>query len=185
MNGGAMKGRDIGRESTLAAEALSQWFRNGHDGFIRHRRRTAALSLLGIASLGAVVAYQVGLVRHLPDPPLNVFDSDRVDASGEAYRWGSMPDAALGMANQAVTLVLTSVGGPGRENRRRWLPILLAAKTLLDAASSLYLTAEQISRHRRLCFYCLIAAAASLATVPAALPEARATLVRNRRPTRQ
>lgn len=168
--------RQIGRESSKAAEALSRWFREGDDGFVRERRRLAALSLLGIGSLGAVAAYQVGLVRHLPDPPLRVFDSDAVDASGEAYRWGSAPDAALGVAGQAVTLVLAAVGGPDRARRRRWLPLLLAAKTLTDAASSLYLTAEQVTKHRKLCFYCLVAAVASVAAVPAALPEARAAL---------
>lgn len=166
----------VGRESTPASGDLSRWFRAGDDGFVHQRRRVVALSLLGIGSLAAVAAYQVGLVRHLPDPPTAVFDSDRVDASGEAYRWGSAPDAALGIASQAVTLVLAAVGEPDRFRRRRWLPLMLAAKTLADAAGALYLTAEQVSRHRKLCFYCLLAATANVATVPAALPEAAAAL---------
>jgi hypothetical protein len=35
-----------------------------------------------------VTLFQTGLVRHLPDPPLPGFDSDKVNSSDLAYRLG-------------------------------------------------------------------------------------------------
>ena len=126
-----------------------------------------------MGSMGLVAAYQFGLLRHLPEPPLPRLDSDRVDASGEAYQFLKTPDAALGMANYAATLALAGMGGRDRAQDRPWLPLALAAKTALDAASGVYLALEQGTKHKRFCTWCLIAAGSSLAMVPVALPEAR------------
>jgi len=35
--------------------------------------------------LGVIATYQLGIVAHLPNPPLRTFDSDLVSGSGEAY----------------------------------------------------------------------------------------------------
>ncbi len=164
----------IGRDSTAAAEAVSDALRRGADEFLTRRRRTAALSLLSIGSLGVVAAYQNGLLRHLPEPPLPLLDADRVDASGEAYQYLKTPDAALGIASTAVTLILAGMGDADRSRRRRWIPLALAAKTVSDAAFGLFLTAEQATKHKKFCSWCLLAALANVATVPQALPEARA-----------
>ncbi|HWH33705.1 MAG TPA: vitamin K epoxide reductase family protein [Acidimicrobiales bacterium] len=164
----------IGRSTSPAAEAVSRDLRTDTSRFMRLRRRTTALSLLSTGALGLVEAYQAGLLRHLPEPPLAVFDADRVDASGEAYELFKTPDAALGMVSFAVTAALAGMGGARRSDRRPWVPLALAAKVAADAAGSLLLTAEQVTKHRRLCSWCLLSAAASLATVPAAVPEAAA-----------
>ncbi len=137
------------------------------------RRRVAALSLASMGALGAVAAYQTGVVRHLPEPPLPGLDADTVDASGEAYQELKTPDAALGMLSTAATLVLAGMGDRRRATERPWLPLALAAKVGLDTAGGLFLTAEQASKHRRFCSWCLIAAASSVAMVPQVLPEAR------------
>jgi len=101
-------------------------------------------------------------------------DADKVDASGEAYRILSMPDAILGMLSSISTAALATMGTTDRVSERPWLPLLLAAKTAMDAAWALVLTLEQGTKHRRFCSWCLMAAAASAATLPAAIPEARA-----------
>lgn len=163
----------FGRPSSPHAEALSRDLRHGHDPAIRRRRRVAGLSIVAGGALGLVALYQMGLVRHLPEPPLRVFDADRVDASGEAYRLGSTPDAALGIASYAVTLALAGMGPSGRAHTQPWVPLALAAKVALDAGSGALLTVEQISRHRALCFWCLLASLASLVSAPLTLPEAR------------
>lgn len=72
----------------------------------------------------------------------------------------------------------TSSGAEDRVRRleeriRPWVSLALAAKVAVDALGGLYLTLEQASKHRRFCFYCLVAAGASLASVPYVLPEAR------------
>ena len=164
----------LGRRSTPEAEAVSDALRRGADAFLTRRRRTAALCLASIGSLGIVAAYQNGLIRRLPEPPLPGLDADRVDASGEAYQFLKTPDAALGIASTAITLILAGMGDADRSQRRRWIPLALAAKALLDAAFGLFLTAEQATKHRRFCSFCLLAALTNLATVPQTWPEARA-----------
>ncbi len=58
------------------------------------------------------------------------------------------------------------------------MPLALAAKTAADAGGGLYLLAEQITKHRKVCSWCTVAALAQLATLPFALPEARAAVRR-------
>ena len=128
--------------------------------------------------MGVVAAYQNGLLRHLPEAALTVFDADRVDASGEAYEVLKTPDAALGLASYALTLVLAGAGTASRVEERPWLPLALATKVAADALGGLYLTVEQASKHRRFCMWCLTATLASVAMVPQVLPEARAALRR-------
>jgi len=164
----------IGRGTSGAAEAVSDALRRGADEFLSRRRRTAALSLLSIGSLGVVAAYQNGLVRHLPEPPLPRLDADRVDASGEAYQYLKTPDAALGIASTAATLILAGMGDANRRHERRWIPLALSAKTILDAGFGMFLTGEQATKHKRFCSWCLLAALASVASVPQTLPEAGA-----------
>jgi uncharacterized membrane protein len=155
---------------------VSDDLRRGDDAFLGHRRRIAGLSLAGIGSLGVVAAYQFGIVRSLPEPPGRIFDAARVDASGEAYQYLKTPDATLGMLSTAVTLVVAGMGARDRHLCRHWVPVALAAKVVADAVFSGYLTVEQVSKHRRLCFWCLLAATSSAVAVPAAIPEAVAAI---------
>ena len=171
----------IGRRSSPAAERVSDALRRATGGFVEQRRRTAALSLASIAGLGVVAAYQHGLLRHLPEPPLPFLDADRVDASGEAYAYLRTPDASLGIASSAITLVLAGMGDDRRTSQQPWVPLALAAKVVLDAGFGAFLTLEQLTKHRRLCSWCLVAAGASVASLPQVLPEARAALQSCRR----
>lgn len=132
------------------------------------------LSLAGTAAMAAVTLYQLGIAKHLPDPPVAGFDSDRLDAAGEAFAYLEAPDGALALANFGATLALAAAGSPERHETRPWLPLAMAAKVAGDAAGGAYLTLEQITKHRAVCTYCAAAAAASVAMVPLALPEARA-----------
>ncbi len=164
----------IGRSSTARAEAVSDQLRRGNDGYLADRRRVAALALGATGALGVVSLYQTGLLKHIPEPPLRLFDADRVDASGEAYRIFSMPDAILGMLSSVGTAALATMGTKDRVAQKPWLPLALAAKAAVDAAWGVVLTLEQGTKHKRFCSWCLTAAAASVATFPAALPEAKA-----------
>jgi uncharacterized membrane protein len=166
----------VGRPSSPTAEAISDDLRRHADPILDRRRRVAGLSLVAAGAMGAVAAYQHGLVRRLPEPPLPVFDAARVDASGEAYALLRMPDASLGLVSYGLTLALAGAGDRNRHRDSPLVPLALAAKVLVDAAGALYLTAEQASKHRRFCSWCLLASAASLATVPQVLPEARLAL---------
>lgn len=166
----------VGRSSSAAAEAVSDALRRGAGEFLDRRRRIAALSLAATGALGVVSAYQVGLLRRPPEPPVWPLDAERVDASGEAYQILKTPDGPLAMMSYAATLALAGMGSGDRASRHPWIPVALAAKVASDAFGGAYLTAEQITKHRRLCGWCLAAAAASVAMVPQAIPEARAAL---------
>lgn len=155
---------------------MSDDLRRHAGALLDRRRRVAALSLLAAGAMGGVAAYQNGLVRGLPEPPLEVFDAEKVDASGEAYAMLSTPDAPLGLMSYGVTLALAGMGAQRRFADKPFLPLLLAGKVAFDALGGLYLTAEQATKHRRFCSWCLVASVASVAMVPQVLPEARLAL---------
>ncbi len=164
----------VGRPGSAAAEVVSDALRRGSDPFTARRRRISAFTLGAMASLGTVAAYQVGLLKHLPEPPGRFFDADRVDASAEAYQFLKTPDAALGLASYAATLVLAGRRAGEHPSSHPMLSLVLGAKVAADAAGALLLTVEQGTKHRRFCSWCLAAAALSVATLPQVVPEVRA-----------
>lgn len=153
---------------------MSDDLRRKDGAFLRERRRLAALTLSSMASLGVVAAYQLGLIRRPPEPRLPFLDAERVDATGEAYELLKTPDAALGLASAATTLVLVGMRDHRRSTTAPLIPLAMAGKIAIDALFAAYLTAEQGSKHKRYCSWCLMAALASIASVPFAVPEARA-----------
>lgn len=163
----------IGRSSSRYAERVSDALRRLDTPELTRRRRACALVLAAAASLAVVETYQTGLLRRVPEPSLRWLAADRVDASGEAYHLFGTPDAGLGLASYGVTLALLGAGAEDRATARPWLPLLATAKVVGDALSSTYLFAEQVSKHRSVCSWCTLAAAANVATVPLVLPEAR------------
>jgi uncharacterized membrane protein len=157
---------------------LSRELRQGTGGFLPNRRRILTLSLAAAASMGMISLYQMGVIRHLPEPSLPYLNADKVDASEEAFSWLSTPDGVIGVASYGVTALLASVGGKDRVERRPWIPLALAAKALADAAQAARLTRDQWTKHRAFCSYCLFAAGATFAAVPFVIPEARAAIRR-------
>ncbi len=61
---------------------------------LQKRRAVIIASLAGIASMTAVTLLQTGILKRLPDPPVDNFDSDKVNSSDTAYRFG-LPDGAI------------------------------------------------------------------------------------------
>lgn len=176
--------RGVGRDPSPRGERVSDHLRRFDGGWLEHRRAISALSLAASAAMGVVAAYQTGLIRKPPEPPLPQLDAASVDASGEAYAMLRTPDAALGLISYATTLALAGAGDATRSRRVPWLPLALLGKVLADAVSGIYLTLEQGTRHRRFCGWCVVASAASVAMVPLAVPEARAALGELRRRAR-
>ena len=172
----------IGRSTSTAAEAVSDALRRESSEHLSARRRIAALHMISNAALSVVGLYQFGLLRSVPEPPLPGLGADAVDASGEAYVMGRTPDSTLGIISGGITLALAGMGGAQRASEHPVLPLMLFAKTLVDAANGAYLTAEQLTKHKKICSFCTVSAIALVASVPAAWPEARAALkaVRNR-----
>ena len=156
---------------------LSRELREGRSADLRRRRQILALSLFGAAMGGVVSAYQMGLIRRLPDPPglrapVGPFDSEKVDASDYAYERLDTPDGLLMLGTYAVTAGLAGAGPADRAREMAWLPIALAAKALYDVGTNLTLAREEWQENRALCAYCQSASLASMATAALALPEA-------------
>jgi uncharacterized membrane protein len=162
------------------AGALGRQLRQGTGPFLKERRVVAGLSLASIGSLALISLYQVGIIPHLPEPPLPFFNADKVNGSAEAYAKLETPDAILGIGSYAATMALAMMGGQGRSSERPWIPLALAGKVALDTALSAQLLVSEVTKQKALCFWCLLVSAATLGTVPMVIPEAKAALGRLR-----
>ncbi|HEY2801594.1 MAG TPA: vitamin K epoxide reductase family protein [Chthoniobacterales bacterium] len=160
----------------MTPEQLSTQLRRGEGDFLEKRRGIVALALAAAGSMGLITLYQIGITKQLPEPPLPGFDADKVDASEEAYSYFQTPDAVIGLGNYAVTLGLAAMGGIDRAKNQPWIPLALLAKAGVDAAQAARLTVDQWTRHRAFCFWCLLAAGATFAALPLAVPEAVAAI---------
>lgn len=154
--------------------------REGEGGFLAQRRGIVALGLAAAGSMGLIALYQIGIIKHLPEPPLPRFDADKVDASEEAYGHFQMGDAFIGLGSYAATMGLAAMGAKNRAETQPWIPLALLAKTGFDATQAARLTVDQWTKHKAFCFWCLLAAAATFAALPLAVPEALAAFERVR-----
>lgn len=153
-------------------QTLSRQLRTAQTPDLSRRRGIIGLSMVGAAAGAIVTLYQTGIVKHLPDPPLGIFDSDAVDASTYAYKRGNAPDAPAMLVTYGLTAWLASAGGRDRARRHPWLPVALLAKTVVDSATALQLAREEWSTNEKLCAYCQAATVASIASAALAVPEA-------------
>ncbi|MGH9444988.1 MAG: vitamin K epoxide reductase family protein [Terriglobia bacterium] len=158
------------------AEELGREFRQSSDKSLRRRRGVGGLTLASIASMGVIALYQIGILKHVPEPPLPGLDADKVNGSAQAYAYLSMPDAVLGLGSYAVTLGLAAMGPADRAEKEPWVPIALAAKVGADAILAGKLTVDQWTKHRAFCLWYLLSAGATFAALPLVIPEARAAL---------
>jgi hypothetical protein len=165
-------------------ERLSRELRREHGSTLTDRRTVTAFSFVALGAMAVVALYQVGILEHLPDPPLASFDSERIVRSPDAYARMSTPDAVLAIGSYAGTALLASMGGSDRARARPWLPIALAAKVGFDVYQAAAHSVNQWTKHRAFCSWCLAAAAASFATVPYVVPETRTALSTVRASTR-
>lgn len=169
---------ELTQRNKQKSETLSSDLRHGSRKSLRRRRGIFGLSLAASASMSVIALYQLGILRHVPEPPLPRFDSDSITGSEKAYSLLETPDAVLAMSSYAVTLTLAAMGSPDRANEQPLLPIALAAKVGLDAVVAAKYTLDEWREHRALCFWCLLASAATFASVPLAIPEARSAFRR-------
>ncbi|GAB4456008.1 MAG: hypothetical protein OHK0029_13160 [Armatimonadaceae bacterium] len=151
---------------------LSRELRTGDSADLNRRRWMIGLTFVGMVAAKAVSLYQMGMIKKLPDPPLPVFDSTKVDASDYAYKRFNTPDGLMMLANFAATAWLVGAGGKNRAVRHPVLPVLLAGKAAGDALTAAKLTQEEWQENKALCAYCQVAMLCSIATAALAVPEA-------------
>ncbi len=170
-------GKSLLRETLsgdMPPRVLQQRVQHDQGDAMRLRRATVVVSLAGIASMAIVTLYQIGRVRHLPDPPTRRphFHSDRVNASEEAFGYG-MPDGPIALLAHAVNLAVAAAGPPDRTRHRPWLPLLAAALAAPQAAvAAKYLFYQMPKVDKAWCPYCGVDALTHFGTLGLVLPEA-------------
>ena len=103
--------------------------------------------------MAVTTLFQMGALKHLSDPPIEGFDSDKVNASDLAYGWG-MPDSPLSISSHANAITLAAFGGVDRASTQ---PIVPLAATLAAApaavVSARYLLHDMPVREKAWCPY--------------------------------
>lgn len=155
-------------------EQLSRELRLGQSPELNRRRWIVGLSMVGALAGQVVGLYQTGIIKTLPDPPLPVFDSAKVDASNYAYKRALTPDALIMLVSYGITAWLAGAGGERRARTRPWLPLLMGAKLVFDVFTAFQLAGEEWAENKAFCAYCQAATAASVASLFLALPEVAA-----------
>ena len=152
-------------------QELRQDLQEGDTPDLRRRRGVIGLSLLSMASMAAVSLLQTSIVKHLPDPPLRGFDSDKVNSSETAYGLG-VPDGTVSLAGLAANIPLAAFGGADRVRQQPWVPLLAAGKAAVEAAAAAWYF-YQMPAERAWCGYCILGALANVGIFALTLPEAR------------
>ncbi|HKO19945.1 MAG TPA: vitamin K epoxide reductase family protein [Acidobacteriaceae bacterium] len=122
--------------------------------------RTKQAQGVALASAGGavlVLAYivlrQIRVVRHLPDPPGEVWDSDRIVMSKAARPFG-VPDGVLGLGSYAITAGLIASGSE-----------LVRMKLVCDAGAAAFNVGRQVVKFRKMCSWCILAAGCTIPMV--------------------
>lgn len=153
------------------ATQLRAELQQSRDPDVRRRRGIIGLSLIGMASMAAVTLLQTGLVKHLPDPSVKGFDSDRVNSSDTAYQLGT-PDGALSLATLGMNVPLASFGGENRVEKMPWVPLLAAVKAGVEAAAAGWYFYQMPAKEKAWCPYCITGAIANASIFVLTIPEA-------------
>lgn len=159
---------------------LSHELRKEVTADLTRRRWIIGLSLVGSAMAKIVTLYQTGIIQHLPDPPLSIFDSSRVDASEYAYKRMRSPDGPAMLVSYVITAWLAAAGGKNRAQQNPAIPIAMGLKILSDVAVAVELGREEWNENKALCAYCQTATLASLASAALAMPEVLSAIRRLR-----
>jgi len=160
----------------MTPEELSDELRHGSTDDLKRRRGIVGLSLVAVGSMGLITLYQMGIIKHLPEPPLPRLDADKVDASPEAYSRFATPDGILGIGSYAMTMGFAAMGGQDRARTQPWILLVLAAKVAFDTSQAVRLTVDQATKQKAFCSWCLLSAICTFATVPLVIPETRAAI---------
>ncbi|MEO6588714.1 MAG: vitamin K epoxide reductase family protein [Pyrinomonadaceae bacterium] len=153
-------------------QTLRRELQDGESEDLNYRRGIIALSLVGIGAMTAVTLLQMGMVKHLPDPPLPDFDSDKVNSSNTAYALG-VPDGAMSLASLAANIPIAAFGGIDRAETMPLVPLAAAAKSTVEAAVAGWYFYQMPTKEKKWCAYCIVGAAANIGIAALSLFEAK------------
>ena len=155
----------------IPPQELRKALQEGITSELEKRRAVIGFSLLGIVSMAAVTLLQTGIIKHLPDPPGN-FDSDKVNSSDTAYRFG-VPDGPVSLASLALNVPIAAFGGANRARTHPWLSIFAAAKAAVEVVAASWYFYQMPAKEKAWCGYCVLGALANISIAALTIPEAR------------
>lgn len=130
---------------------------------VGNKRSIALLSGIGLLTFVPISLYQLGIIRHLPDFPGKLFDSDFVNASKEAQVAG-IPDGPVSLLMYAANLVLVGEAIKKRK-KRNVFDYLLAGNVLGQAAGGAYYLYNMATVQKKICPYCVVGALINFASL--------------------
>lgn len=134
-----------------------------NDQQAKNLRQIAILSVLGIIDFIPITLYQLGVIKHLPDPPGRVFNSDKVNASKEAEIAG-LPDGGVSMLMYAANVVLAGAA-LARTKNQKVFNYGLAGIALGQAGGGLYYLYNMVKVQKKICVYCVTGALINFAAL--------------------
>jgi uncharacterized membrane protein len=147
----------------MHATAIRNELRNGSTPDLDKRRKVILLSALGLVDFSIISLYQTGVIKHLPDLPYPLFDSDKVNASEDAYRFGA-PDAPISAVAYATAMVLASAGGSEKAERKPAFDVALGATLAGNAIGAVFYLYKMFFKQKKVCLYCTTGAAINIAS---------------------
>ena len=159
----------------MTTEELRIDLREATDRRMRRRRRIIGLSLVGVGVTALISLFQTGAVEHLPDLPVEGFDSEKVMLSDPAYMFGGA-DGPIALASLAANLPIAAFGGVERARSTPLVPLLAAGKAAVDAAFAGWYFYQMPTREKAWCAYCIATTATMFGILALTLPEAKEAL---------
>ena len=156
----------------LEPQELRRELQRGQSENLGRRRAVIGLSLVGMAAMTAVALFQTGVIEHLPDPPIDGFDSDKVNSSDTAYALG-VPDGTLSLASLAANIPLAAFGGENRHEEQPLVPVLAAGKAVVEAAVAGWYFYQMPTKEKAWCGYCIVGAMTNWGIAALTLIEAK------------
>lgn len=153
----------------MDAIAIRNGLRNNHSDDLDRRRKIICLSAIGIVDFSIISLYQTGVIKSLPDLPFPIFDSDKVNTSKSAYRFG-VPDGTLGATGYGLTMALASAGGDENASRKPIFDVLLGGVIAGNAAGGLFYLYDMAFKQKKICLYCVTGAAINIASAIIIVP---------------
>jgi uncharacterized membrane protein len=147
----------------MNASAISHVLRNDHSKDLVRRRKVSLLSALGAIDFSVISLYQTGIIKHLPDIPSPLFDSDKVNGSKDAYRFG-VPDGPIGVVTYGLIMALASAGGSEKTDRAPAFDAALGATVAGNALGAIFYLHNMIFKQKKICPYCVTGAAINIAS---------------------
>jgi uncharacterized membrane protein len=155
--------------------AIRQQLRQGQSDSLKRRRKIALLSIFGILDFLVISLYQLGIIRHMPDIPGKIFDSNQANGSKDAYVMG-VPDGPISLVLYALNIVLASAGGSRKSGRHPIFDLLLAGAVLSSVIGGISYMYNMVFKQQKACIYCITGAFLNFAMLRPLIPEIRKSL---------